>query len=109
MTTCVPFVEPAKKLNAESGPRIAVVMPCYCVARQIERVLQRVGPEVWRIYCVDDGCPEQSGKIAKRAAREDRRIEVIRHASNKGVGAAVVTGYRQAMRVLPLVRQLRCG
>jgi dolichol-phosphate mannosyltransferase len=83
---------------AESGARIAVVIPCYRVARQIERVLQGIGPEVSLIYCVDDGCPEQSGAAAERVAREDCRIRVLRQPRNMGVGAAVVAGYRQAIQ-----------
>ncbi|MBN2578380.1 MAG: glycosyltransferase family 2 protein [Pirellulales bacterium] len=84
--------------EAPAGLRIAVVIPCYRVADRIEGVLRQIGPEVWRIYCIDDGCPELSGQAAERAAVQDPRIRVLRHPENRGVGAAVVTGYRQALR-----------
>jgi dolichol-phosphate mannosyltransferase len=74
-----------------------VVIPCYRVAKQIGRVLRQIGPEVWRIYCVDDCCPEQSGDLAETAAQKDPRIRVLRHSRNLGVGAATVTGYKQAI------------
>ena len=78
---------------------VAVVIPCYRVAQQIERVLQGIGPEVCRIYCVDDGCPDESGAVAKRmAVCGDHRITVISHPRNCGVGTAMITGYRQAIR-----------
>ncbi len=98
MTTPFPVTELVEDAAVESGSRIAVVIPCYRVARHIECVLRRIGPEVWRIYCVDDGCPEQSGAVAERVGRKDPRICVLRHPKNLGVGAAVVTGYRQAIR-----------
>jgi hypothetical protein len=40
---------------------ICVVIPCFRVSGQILRVLSRIGPEVLRIYVVDDCCPEGSG------------------------------------------------
>ena len=79
-------------------PSLAVVIPCYRVSGQVASVLQAIGPEVWRIYCVDDGCPEQSRLVVERAAAEDARIRCLVHERNRGVGAAVVTGYRQALR-----------
>lgn len=75
----------------------AVVIPCYRVRRHIAGVLARIGPEVSTIYCVDDGCPEESGTAAAEAAADDPRVRVLRHPRNMGVGAAVMTGYRQAL------------
>jgi dolichol-phosphate mannosyltransferase len=77
--------------------RLAVVIPCFRVRNQIAGVLRAIGPEVWRIYCVDDGCPEQSAVIVEQQAVEDPRICLLVHERNQGVGAAVVTGYRQAL------------
>ncbi len=79
------------------GTRIAVVIPCYRVVRHIGATLRRIGREVSLIYCVDDGCPDGSGAIAERVARDDPRIQVAHHDHNMGVGAAVLTGYRRAI------------
>jgi glycosyltransferase involved in cell wall biosynthesis len=73
-----------------------VVIPCYRVERQILGVLSGIGPEVDRIYVVDDGCPQQTGKHVEEAVR-DPRVRVIHHGENRGVGAAVVTGWRRAL------------
>jgi dolichol-phosphate mannosyltransferase len=89
--------EPVEQRSAPPSPRIAVVIPCYRVAGRIGRVLQQIGPEVTRVYCVDDGCPEQSGAAAEQAAGDDPRIRILRHGQNRGVGGAVVSGYRQAI------------
>jgi glycosyltransferase involved in cell wall biosynthesis len=81
---------------AGAGERIAVVIPCYRVARHVLGVIARIGPECWRIYVVDDACPEGAGDLV--AARcTDPRVQVIRHRKNLGVGAAVMSGYRAAL------------
>jgi glycosyltransferase involved in cell wall biosynthesis len=77
-------------------PRIAVVIPCYRVGEAIFAVLARIGPEVSRIYVVDDRCPD--GTADKVTARvTDERVVVVRHSVNQGVGGALVTGYRRAL------------
>src|SRR3546814_863494 len=59
-------------------------------------VLDRVGAEVFRIYCIDDGCPEQSGRFIESNNR-DSRVQVLYNPENRGVGGAVITGYKQAI------------
>ncbi len=75
---------------------IAVVIPCYRVGRQVAGVVARIDAGVERIYVVDDACPEHSGDVVERTLA-DPRIRVLRHARNRGVGAAVVTGYEAAL------------
>ena len=76
--------------------RLAVVVPSYRVAKQIIGVLAAMPAEVTQVYVVDDGCPEFTGSIVERQ-NQDTRVRVLRHEANAGVGAAVVTGYRQAL------------
>ena len=72
-----------------ASPRVAVVIPSYRVTRHVLGVIERIGPEVARIYVVDDACPAGSGDhVATHGT--DPRVRVIRHAENGGVGAAVV-------------------
>lgn len=83
-----------------SDPRpacpVAVVIPSYRVTRHILDVLSGIGPEVARIYVVDDCCPDGSGALV-RAQCSDPRVVVIEHAVNQGVGGAVMTGYAAAI------------
>lgn len=74
---------------------IAVVIPSYRVRGHILSVLQRIGPEVERIYVVDDKCPEESGRFVEENV-EDQRVKVLYNASNLGVGGATLVGMRQA-------------
>ena len=76
--------------------KIAVVIPCYRVTRHILAVIAAIGPEVDRIYAVDDACPDGSGALVS-AQCADARVCVLRHQRNLGVGGAVLTGYRHAI------------
>jgi len=79
-----------------SATRIAIVIPCYRASAHILGVLAGIGPEVARIFVVDDGCPEQTGRVVT-AGCTDARVQVITHPENCGVGAAMVTGYQAAL------------
>lgn len=78
------------------APKLAVVIPCYKVKEHVLGVLARIGPEVALIFAVDDKCPDGSGKFIESNAR-DPRLKVIYNEENKGVGGAVMAGYRAAL------------
>ena len=74
-------------LNSGRKASVAVVMPSFRAGGTIANVLRGIGPEVTRIYVVDDGCPEASGERASRACA-DRRLTVLHTGRNLGVGGA---------------------
>jgi glycosyltransferase involved in cell wall biosynthesis len=76
--------------------RIAVVIPSYRVTQHILKVISQIPAEVWRIYVIDDACPDGSGKFVE-AQVSDSRMRVIYHQKNQGVGGAVMTGYSAAI------------
>ena len=76
---------------------VAVVIPCYNVKNHILGVLLRIGPEVSRIFVIDDACPEGTGQLVQTQC-SDPRVTVLHHAVNQGVGAAVMTGYAAALK-----------
>ena len=75
--------------------KIAVVIPCYRVTDHILEVIAGIGPEVSRIYVVDDACPDGSGKFVQDQSK-DKRLSFIFHEENQGVGGAVISGYKAA-------------
>ncbi|HEY9634186.1 MAG TPA: glycosyltransferase family 2 protein [Coleofasciculaceae cyanobacterium] len=75
---------------------IAVVIPCYRVRNHILKVISQIGLEVNAIYVVDDCCPEMTGAYVQKECI-DSRVKVIFHKKNKGVGGAVISGYKQAL------------
>lgn len=86
----------AQNGGAAAQPGICVVIPCYRVTRHVTHVISGIGPEVTRIYCVDDACPDASGDWIEQEV-SDPRVRVLRHSLNQGVGGAVMTGYQQAI------------
>jgi len=73
-----------------------VVVPCFQVGAGVLDVIGAIGPEVQRIYVVDDACPDRTGDLVENESN-DPRVTVIRHEENQGVGAAVISGYRRAL------------
>jgi glycosyltransferase involved in cell wall biosynthesis len=76
--------------------KYAVVIPCYNVKDSILQVIKSIGPEVSKIYVIDDACPEATGAYVKKVAR-DKRVNVIQNPKNLGVGGSVIVGYRKAL------------
>ncbi len=58
----------------------------------LDRVLSGRG----EVIVVDDGSSDGTGDIAGSLAVEDARVKVVRHVVNRGMGAAINSGYRAA-------------
>jgi len=79
--------------------RVAVVVPAFNERRAIVDTVATVPALVDRIVVVDDASTDDTAARARQAgARRDdpRAVEVTTHATNRGVGAAIATGYRAA-------------
>jgi dolichol-phosphate mannosyltransferase len=83
-------------MASTDNDKIAVVIPCFRVKRHILDVLEGIGPEVSSIYVIDDKCDERTGQFVEKNCA-DKRVRVITHTMNMGVGGAMVTGYRHAI------------
>jgi glycosyltransferase involved in cell wall biosynthesis len=75
---------------------VAVVIPCYKVKEKVMGVIGGIPPDVSHIFCVDDACPEKSGEFIRENCA-DPRVQVLFHEKNRGVGGAMVTGYKAAL------------
>lgn len=73
---------------------IAVVVPAFCEERLLPRTLRSIPAFVSQIVVVDDASSDRTQDAAHSVA--DPRVRVVRHAVNRGVGAAIATGYRAA-------------
>ncbi|MDZ4730817.1 MAG: glycosyltransferase family 2 protein [Xanthomonadales bacterium] len=78
------------------NPELAIIIPCYRVSESIVDVVRGALPYAAAIYCVDDACPEQSGKRVA-AEYDDERVRVLFNEKNLGVGGAVKAGYQAAL------------
>lgn len=81
------------------GKRISVVVPAYNEARQIGRVLRTMPSFVDEVVVVDDCSDDGTATEVDRARPGNgQQVVMLRHPRNRGVGAAICTGYEQALR-----------
>ena len=76
------------------GAKIAVVIPSYNEARWIGETVSTVPDFVDDIVVVDDASSDDTSARAVEAG--GARLSLVRHAENRGVGAAIMSGYRAA-------------
>ena len=76
---------------------IAVVVPAYNEERLIYGTLRSIPTFVDHILVVDDASTDETERIVALAEKEDSRIKTILHCENRGVGAAIVSGYQYAL------------
>lgn len=79
------------------GSTIAVVVPSHNEERFIGRVLGGMPRFVDDVIVVDDGSNDDTADRVREAA--DSRVTLISHPSQRGVGAAIRTGYRKAIEL----------
>lgn len=79
-------------------PLISVVIPAFKVKDHILGVVNSIGAEVQNIVIIDDACPEKTGIYVKKFCK-DKRVEVLFHKVNLGVGGAVKSGYQRALDI----------
>ncbi len=80
-----------------SPDRVAVVIPAYNEGDTLSHVVRNVPGFVRWILVVDDGGTD--GSAGRLLRTNDPRLQVLRHERNRGVGRAIVTGYREALRL----------
>ena len=77
---------------------VTVVVPCYQEKDQILKVLSKFDPTITHIIVIDDACPEKTGEFVLKNSK-DKRVQVITHETNQGVGGATITGYTKAIEL----------
>ena len=90
-------MEPVAKELTHSD--IAVVIPCYRVESEIGALIASLPRYLKHIIVVDDASPDETPNIVMQAAKKDRRIILIRHNKNQGVGGAMLAGFRKALEL----------
>ncbi|MCW2959678.1 MAG: putative glycosyl transferase [Thermoleophilia bacterium] len=79
------------------GSSIAVVVPCFKEATQIRVVIETMPAFVDRIIVVDDRSPDGTADVVRDCMRTHPNVELLIHEENRGVGAAIATGYKRAL------------
>lgn len=80
------------------GCRVGVVVPALNEEKQIDCVIETMPSFVDRIYVVDDGSSDGTPqRVIEWAEKRHSRVELVRHQTRRGVGAAITSGYRAAL------------
>jgi glycosyltransferase involved in cell wall biosynthesis len=78
-----------------SGLSVAVVIPAFNEEGKIVAAVAAVPAWVDTIIVVDDASRDATSRLAARTG--DARVVLVRHGENRGVGGAIVSGYRRAL------------
>jgi glycosyltransferase involved in cell wall biosynthesis len=82
------------------GHTVAVVVPAYNERDKIAATIRSIPGFVDHLIVVDDGSADGTAAAArKQAARRRGAVEVLEHAQNRGVGAAIASGYARALEL----------
>ena len=76
--------------------KIALVIPAYNERKLIRPTLEKVPKTIDKVYVIDDCSTDSMPLIVKDVMKKDKRIELIQHKKNRGVGQAIITGYKKA-------------
>ena len=77
------------------GKRVAVVVPAFDEERLVAETIRGIPEFVDRIFVVDDASRDATVSAAEGVG--DARVQILSHDRNRGVGAAIATGYRRAL------------
>lgn len=78
------------------GHSVCVVVPAYNEELLIARTINTLPDFVDKIVVVDDGSRDRTKEIVRELQKEDKRLVLIEHEQNQGVGGAIATGYKWA-------------
>ena len=82
-----------------NSPKVSIIVPIYKVEEEIAKCIESLlnqDYDDFEIILVDDGSPDNSGKIADHYANEYPNIIRIIHQENRGLSGARNTGLRVA-------------
>lgn len=75
--------------------KVWIVIPAYNEERNLAKVIDSLRAEGWKnLLVVDDGSTDRTAEVARR-----RGTEVVVHARNMGLGAALRSGFKRALEL----------
>jgi glycosyltransferase involved in cell wall biosynthesis len=79
------------------GKKIGVAVPAYNEEKLIGETLKGIPEYVDRIYVCNDGSTDRTAEIVKVFMEKDRRIFLINHEKNMGVGKSIIDCYKKGL------------
>jgi glycosyltransferase involved in cell wall biosynthesis len=89
---------------ARGARSVSLVVPMFNEEKSVSRLLDVAIPALeehaddWEIVLVDDGSADATLSLAQARAEAEPRLRVIAHASNRGLGGTLRTGFAAARR-----------
>src|SRR6185369_6589816 len=85
---------------------LSVIIPCYNEAATVRQILEKVRavniPK--EIIAVDDCSQDTTYQLLQAEAQTDQSMKIVRHASNRGKGAAIRSGLAQASGEIVIIQ-----
>ncbi|MGR0479914.1 MAG: glycosyltransferase family 2 protein [Candidatus Electronema sp. V4] len=76
--------------------KIAVVIPAHNEEKLIGKVIGTMPDFIDHIVVVDDQSGDSTAAVVRKLAESNQKVVLILHEQNRGVGAAIATGYKWA-------------
>lgn len=76
-----------------------VVIPCFRVESRIAEVIAGIPSFVDFIVVVNDKSPDNTSQILNGLSHTNKRLVVVHHDENQGVGGATKSGYLEALKL----------
>ncbi|MBT5472179.1 MAG: glycosyltransferase family 2 protein, partial [Nitrospina sp.] len=76
---------------------ISIVVPAHNEQKLIQKVLQSIPHWVDHIFVINDGSSDATSEKVRERMESDSRIQLICHKENRGVGAAICSGYKTSL------------
>ncbi len=96
MSSASPVASPVSRLPGS----LTLVLPAFNEEPNIDTVVREslaalpVFADTYEIIVVDDGSHDRTGEIAARWSATNEHVRLVRHARNRGYGAALTSGFR---------------
>jgi glycosyltransferase involved in cell wall biosynthesis len=88
-------IQEEHEISLFRGYRIGVVVPAYNEESLIQETVDGIPTYVDKIYVINDASSDRTAEIVDNMT--DPRVFPIHHEINKGVGAAITSGYKCAL------------
>jgi len=94
------------KIKKSAAQCLSVVMPVYNEESTIEEVIRRVleQPAVQELIVVNDCSTDKTWEVLQKIRKKNERIRLFKHEINQGKGAALRTGFREALGDVVIVQ-----
>lgn len=86
---------------SQFGEKVVVLLPAFNEEGNIGELLRRVSEQGVSVVVVDDGSEDRTAAVVAGAMVNLPRLFLVRHGRNRGLGAAIRTGFEAARRLVP--------